>query len=86
LEFKNVFVVGMEEGLFPHASSFNDPAEMDEERRLCYVGLTRAKERVYCVYAINRRLAGTLTFGMPSRFIGDLPPELVSFKSLANPF
>jgi len=86
LEFKNVFVVGMEEGLFPHASSFNDPAEMDEERRLCYVGLTRAKERVYCVYAVNRRLAGTLTFGMPSRFIGDIPGDLLEFKSLAAPF
>ncbi len=86
LEFKYVFIVGLEEGLFPHASSFNDPAEMDEERRLCYVGLTRAKERVYCVYAVNRRLAGSLTFGLPSRFISDLPRDLLGFKSLTQPF
>lgn len=86
LEFKHVFIVGLEEGLFPHASSFNDPTEMDEERRLCYVGLTRAKEKVYCVYAVNRRLAGSLTYGLPSRFIGDLPSDLLEFKSLAQPF
>ncbi len=86
MEFKHVFIVGLEEGLFPHASSFNDQAEMDEERRLCYVGLTRAKEKVYCVYAVNRRLAGSLTYGLPSRFIGDLPSDLLEFKSLTQPF
>ena len=77
LEFKVVFMVGMEEGLFPHASAFADPRELDEERRLAYVGLTRARHRVYCLYAFNRRLFGTLGPGIPSRFIAELPPNCV---------
>ncbi len=77
LEFDSVFMVGMEEGIFPHASSFDDPAELDEERRLAYVGLTRARERVYCLYAFNRRLFGSLGPGLPSRFITELPPHCV---------
>ena len=77
LEFKAVFLVGMEEGLFPHASSFDDPNELDEERRLAYVGLTRARERVYCLYAFNRRLFGSLGPGIPSRFLTELPPDCV---------
>ncbi len=75
LEFTNVFLVGLEEGLFPHASSFDDPLELEEERRLMYVGLTRAKERVYCLYALNRRLFGSSAPGMPSRFLSELPAE-----------
>lgn len=78
LEFDTVFMVGMEEGLFPHASSYDDPAELDEERRLAYVGLTRARERVYCLYAFNRRLFGSLGPGIPSRFLSELPKKCVN--------
>lgn len=78
LEFSTVFLVGMEEGLFPHASSYDDPNELDEERRLAYVGLTRARERVYCLYAFNRRLFGSLGASIPSRFIAELPKNCVS--------
>ncbi len=77
LEFDTVFMVGMEEGLFPHASSFADPAELDEERRLAYVGLTRARRQVYCLYVFNRRLFGSLSPSLPSRFITELPPDCV---------
>lgn len=78
LEFTTVFLVGMEEGLFPHAAALADPNELDEERRLAYVGLTRAREKVYCLYAFNRRLFGTLGPGIPSRFLSELPKHCVS--------
>ncbi|MDZ4229636.1 MAG: 3'-5' exonuclease, partial [Candidatus Veblenbacteria bacterium] len=84
LEFTTVFLVGMEEGLFPHASSFNDPRELEEERRLAYVGLTRARERVYCLYALNRRLFGGMYPGLPSRFLGELPEECVESISASR--
>jgi DNA helicase-2/ATP-dependent DNA helicase PcrA len=84
-EFKTVFLVGMEEGLTPHASSLDDPRELEEERRLCYVGLTRAKEKVYCLYASSRRLFGTVYPGIPSRFLGELPEALVQ-TTIINPF
>jgi DNA helicase-2/ATP-dependent DNA helicase PcrA len=78
LEFPVVFLVGMEEGLFPHSRSLTDLKEMEEERRLCYVGMTRAKERLYLVSATQRRLYGASHYNTPSRFIGDLPKEAVS--------
>ncbi|HZR45705.1 MAG TPA: 3'-5' exonuclease, partial [Candidatus Manganitrophaceae bacterium] len=78
LEFPVVFLVGMEEGLFPHSRSLTDMTEMEEERRLCYVGMTRAKEQLYLVSATQRRLYGASHFNTPSRFIGDLPKEAVS--------
>jgi DNA helicase-2/ATP-dependent DNA helicase PcrA len=77
LEFPVVFMVGMEEGLFPHQSALTDPDEMEEERRLCYVGMTRARERLYMVYAEKRRLYGSVQWNSPSRFIEEIPVELV---------
>jgi DNA helicase-2/ATP-dependent DNA helicase PcrA len=72
LEFESVFMVGMEEGIFPHARALTEPKEMEEERRLCYVGMTRAKSRLYLTSANSRRLYGTTQWNLPSRFIKDL--------------
>jgi DNA helicase-2/ATP-dependent DNA helicase PcrA len=77
LEFPVVFVVGMEEGLFPHSRSMDDPEQMEEERRLCYVGVTRAKERLYFLYTFRRTLYGESSVREPSRFLRDLPEHLV---------
>ncbi|MHB8477563.1 MAG: DNA helicase II [Steroidobacteraceae bacterium] len=77
LEFPVVFLAGMEDGLFPHQRSVADLAGLEEERRLCYVGATRAMRQLYITYAEQRRLYGVDTYGQPSRFIGELPPELV---------
>ncbi|MCK5577077.1 MAG: UvrD-helicase domain-containing protein [Dehalococcoidales bacterium] len=78
LEFPVVFIVGMEEGVLPHIRSFDDPGQMEEERRLCYVGVTRAKSRVYLVHAFRRSLMGGSTVNGPSRFLKDIPSQLVS--------
>ncbi len=78
LEFPVVFLVGMEEGVFPHARSLADPAELEEERRLCYVGLTRARERLYLTYAWQRTLYGVTRHNPPSRFLEEIPPHLVA--------
>ncbi|GAA5524658.1 DNA helicase II [Microbulbifer aestuariivivens] len=77
LEFPLVFLAGVEENLFPHKMSAQEPGRMEEERRLCYVGITRAMQKLYITYAENRRLFGTETYNSPSRFIGEIPPELV---------
>jgi DNA helicase-2/ATP-dependent DNA helicase PcrA len=77
LEFPVVFLAGMEDGLFPHQRSVADLAGLEEERRLCYVGATRAMRQLYITYAEQRRLYGVDTYGQPSRFIGELPAELV---------
>jgi len=77
LEFPVVFLAGMEDGLFPHQRSTADLASLEEERRLCYVGATRAMRQLYVTYAEQRRLYGADTYGQPSRFIGELPPELI---------
>ena len=77
LEFPVVFLAGMEDGLFPHQRSVADLAGLEEERRLCYVGTTRAMRHLYITYAEQRRLYGVDTYGQPSRFIGELPPELI---------
>jgi DNA helicase-2/ATP-dependent DNA helicase PcrA len=77
LEFPVVFMVGMEDGLFPHQRSVSDLAGLEEERRLCYVGATRAMRQLYITYAEQRRLYGVDTYGQPSRFIGELPAEAV---------
>lgn len=76
LEFPVVFITGLEEGLLPHARSFDDPDAMQEERRLMYVGLTRAKDRVYLCYAFRRTLYGDSIPGVPSRFLCDIPADL----------
>jgi len=81
LEFDTVFMIGMEEGLLPHSRSIDDPAEMEEERRLCYVGITRAKNRVYLIYARVRRIYGSTQINNPSRFITDIPEHLVEMKN-----
>jgi DNA helicase-2/ATP-dependent DNA helicase PcrA len=80
LEFPVVFIVGCEEGIFPHSKSFFDPAQMEEERRLCYVGLTRAKQHLYLTFTRQRRLWGQTMVNPPSRFILDLPEHLVEFR------
>jgi DNA helicase II / ATP-dependent DNA helicase PcrA len=77
LEFPVVFLCGMEEGLFPHQRSSVDPTGMEEERRLCYVGITRAMQQLYLSYAETRRLHGIDSHGSPSRFIRELPAELL---------
>ena len=78
LEFPVVFIIGMEEGILPHFKSLDDPAQMEEERRLCYVGITRAKQRVYLVRAFHRSLMGRSVVNQPSRFLDDIPSHLVS--------
>ena len=77
LEFSLLFLCGMEDGLFPHQRSLNDPAGLEEERRLCYVGITRAKRELYLTHAEQRRLHGVETFATPSRFLRELPAELI---------
>jgi DNA helicase-2/ATP-dependent DNA helicase PcrA len=77
LEFPVVFIVGLEEGVFPHSRSMDDPDQLAEERRLCYVGITRAKERLYLVRAYRRTLYGISQIGVPSRFLSDIPPKLL---------
>jgi DNA helicase-2/ATP-dependent DNA helicase PcrA len=77
LEFRVVFITGMEEGLFPHTRSMDDPEQMDEERRLCYVGVTRAKERLYLLHTFRRTLYGESEVREPSRFLADVPAHLV---------
>lgn len=82
LEFKTVFMVGMEEGIFPHSRTFFEPSELEEERRLCYVGMTRAKQRLYMLSAMSRMLYGTSQHNVPSRFLSDIPSELVVMSRL----
>jgi len=77
LEFPLVFLVGMEENLFPHRMSIEEPGRLEEERRLCYVGITRAMEKLMITYAESRRLHGSETFNTPSRFIREIPAELL---------
>ena len=76
LEFPVVFITGFEEGIFPHSRSLNSGEELEEERRLCYVGMTRAKERLYLTYAWRRNLNGNTLFNTVSRFISEIPKHL----------
>jgi DNA helicase-2/ATP-dependent DNA helicase PcrA len=77
LEFPVVFMTGLEEGVFPHARSLTDDDELEEERRLCYVGMTRARERLYLSAALSRRLYNSDSFNLPSRFLDEVPPHLL---------
>ena len=77
LEFKLVFLVGMEEGLFPSQQSVDDVARLEEERRLCYVGMTRAMQQLYLTYAESRRLYGRESYPRPSRFLREIPVEFI---------
>ncbi len=78
LEFPYVFIAGMEEGIFPHSRTFFEPSELEEERRLCYVGVTRAKQRLYLIYAQRRALWGDIQVNPRSRFLDDIPEELLT--------
>ena len=82
LEYPVVFIVGMEDGILPHFRSIDDPEQLEEERRLCYVGITRAKRRVYLVRTFRRRLMGSSAVNQPSRFLKDIPPHLLSGGSV----
>jgi DNA helicase-2/ATP-dependent DNA helicase PcrA len=77
LEFPVVFLVGMEEGVFPHLRSLTEPDELEEERRLAYVGITRAMERLYVTHAWSRSLFGATQYNAPSRFLDEIPADLV---------
>ena len=77
LEFPLVFLSGMEEGLFPSQHALNDPSRLEEERRLCYVGMTRAMKQLYITYAEVRRLYGRENYTTPSRFLQEIPAEAI---------
>jgi DNA helicase-2/ATP-dependent DNA helicase PcrA len=77
LEFPAVFLVGMEDGIFPHMRSLGDPVELEEERRLCYVGITRAERHLYVSHAWSRMVFGRGSSNIPSRFLNEIPDELV---------
>ncbi len=84
LEFPVVFIVGLEEGILPHRKSVDDPEQMEEERRLCYVGITRAKKRLYLLRSYRRSLFGGSTANPPSRFLRDISPHLISPRALCE--
>ena len=75
LEFPVVFIVGLEEGLFPHSRSMEDPEAMEEERRLCYVGITRAMDRLYLLHTFRRTIFGENRLSVASRFLADIPSK-----------
>ncbi len=77
LEFPTVFMTGMEQGLFPHQRSVEESGRLEEERRLCYVGITRAEQRLYLTLAEQRRLYGREQHNMPSKFVGEIPSQLL---------
>ena len=85
LEFPVVFIVGMEEGLFPHSRSADEGDDVEEERRLCYVGMTRAMEKLYLSCARRRRIYGDYQFNPPSRFLAEIPTELLDQLQPAMP-
>ena len=78
LEFPNVFIIGLEDGVFPHLRSLGEPDELEEERRLAYVGITRARERLYLTHAWSRMLFGSTQYNPPSRFLDEIPANLVT--------
>lgn len=84
LEFPVVFIAGLEEGIFPHSRSLIDSWQMEEERRLCYVGITRAKQKLYLTVARTRQLFGATLVNPPSRFLSDIPANLVEYINFDN--
>lgn len=84
LEFDNVFLVGMEEGLFPSKRSIEEDVQTEEERRLCYVAITRAKKHLFITNTKKRTLYGSTTYSIPSRFIDEIPEKLLSETSIEN--
>jgi len=81
LEFPVVFIVGLEEGLLPHSRSMDSNEELEEERRLCYVGITRAQERLYLLRAFQRAMYGRSSSTLPSRFLDEIPQKLLTYAS-----
>jgi len=79
LEFEVVFLVGFEEGILPHSRSMIEETEIEEERRLCYVGITRAKDYLYISYAVKRLFFGKSSLNEPSRFLHEIPGHLLEF-------
>jgi len=77
LEFPLVFLSGLEDGLFPHQMSMEEPGRLEEERRLCYVGITRAMKQLYITYAESRRINGSETYNRLSRFVTEIPKDLI---------
>jgi len=80
LEFPDVFLLGMEEGVFPHTRALTEPTELEEERRLAYVGITRAQRKLHLTHAWSRSLFGSTQYNPPSRFIDEIPPDLIEVK------
>ena len=80
LEFPVVFLTGLEDGVFPHLRSLSDPKELEEERRLAYVGITRAERRLFISRAVVRSAWGAPSYNPPSRFLDELPAELVEWR------
>jgi DNA helicase-2/ATP-dependent DNA helicase PcrA len=85
LEFPTVFLAGLEEGIFPHVRTLMDEREVEEERRLCYVGITRAKRKLYISNARQRMIYGNIVCYSPSRFLDEIPPELIEKYAPARP-
>ena len=85
LEYSTVFILGMEEGVFPHIRSLTEPDQLEEERRLCYVGITRAKERLYLLHAWSRSLWGGLNYNPASRFLAEIPDDIVRVPGAHDP-
>jgi DNA helicase-2/ATP-dependent DNA helicase PcrA len=84
LEFDTVFIIGLEEGLLPHSRSFEDAAQLQEERRICYVGMTRARRRLYLLHAFQRAFRGARMTSTSSRFLAEIPASLLSTKVIRN--
>src|SRR5205807_954960 len=84
LEFRVVFLAGMEEGVLPHSNSRDETDDIEEERRLCYVGMTRAREQLYCLHALERRLHGRFREQSPSPFLTEIPSEVREEVRLAR--
>lgn len=82
LEFRAVFMIGLEEGIFPHSRALFTPHDLEEERRLCYVGITRAKEKLFLSFAMRRTQFGSTQVNPPSRFIGELPEHLLEVEDI----
>lgn len=86
LEFPVVFMIGMEDGLLPHQRSLDDPSEIEEERRLCYVGMTRARQKLYLVNTVVRRIFGEMRDCIPSMFLSEMPEDVVERVGEAREF
>ena len=84
LEFDGVFMIGMEDGVFPHLRSLGEPDELEEERRLCYVGMTRARRRLHLSHAWSRLLFGSTQYNRPSRFLEEIPEQLTALSESAR--